>query len=178
MLGEEKDRGRASTAKDQGKRRTEEVAFNLESAVEGCGEATEPCHKKRGVLLMMLTGMRVSEALVLKISDNEPKGSVRHCAPDLEWPQDKRESTKTDEPRTIPLSYLARDLLSKGDWRPGWERLAVPETESAGMALSQKRRIKGMARHGSRGYAEGCHAEELCDDLQGRGNGLRKIQEY
>lgn len=87
----------------------QKYAFGLEHQLKAVEKLQNPIIRN-AVLLMMVTGMRVSEALVLKVSDvalKERAVTVRRT-----WSgRQIKESTKTDEPRTIPLSYLACDLL-------------------------------------------------------------------
>jgi integrase/recombinase XerC len=94
-----------------GKDEQKKVAFSLSQQLQAVEKLQNPVIRN-AVLLMMLTGMRVSEALVLKVSDVSLKD--RSVTVRRTWSGHKiKESTKTDEPRTIPLSYLARDLLTR-----------------------------------------------------------------
>lgn len=67
---------------------------------------------RRAVLVMMLTAMRPSEALVLKRSDiDSEKSEVRIRRT---WSgREIRETTKTGEPRTVPLPKIALEIVKE-----------------------------------------------------------------
>ncbi len=159
----------------KGKDEQKKYAFSLEQQLKAVEKMKNPV-MKRAVLLMMLTGMRVSEALVLKVSDIHLK--ERYVVVRRTWSGSSiKESTKTDEPRTIPLSFLACDVLSRGIGDRAGSVWLFPRRRGQELPYHRKDVSRAWKEAGSGIPLKDATRRSFATVCKDAGMDLRKIQE-
>ncbi len=159
----------------KGKDEQKKYAFSLEQQLKAVEKMKNPV-MKHAVLLMMLTGMRVSEALVLKVSDIHLR--ERYVVVRRTWSgRSIKESTKTDEPRTIPLSYLACDVLSRAIGDRAGSVWLFPRRKNQELPYYRKDVSRAWKEAGSGISLKDATRRSFATVCKDAGMDLRKIQE-
>lgn len=159
----------------RGKDERKKYVFDLNEQLEAV-QRMPNLTMRRAVFLMMLTGMRVSEALVLKVSDVDIE--ARTITVRRTWSgYTIKDSTKTDEPRIGPLPRLAIPIILDAIGESVGDVWLFPRRRRGDLPYHRKDVSRAWKETGAIPTLRDATRRSFATYLKNKGWDLRKIQE-